>query len=206
MSFNISDKGLTSLKYINYPPGITILDCSHNLLINLEGCPDGIIELYCGFNKIHSFIGCPNSVKKIYCSYNSIENLIGCPNNIQFLHCPHNQINSLENCPNTIEELYCDYNNITDIWEKFNDLTFFKELKIFSITYNNIDLLDGRYVSDLISLILHSTFTSRYNFAVSDIQNYIVDLYKRLTNSKNYYCWYDLIMRFHYLLFFPLKE
>src|SRR5438477_219544 len=97
MIFDISSKGLTTLKDIEFPPSVTTLYCYRNQLITLEGCPPSVTELHCHRNQLKTLEGCPPSVTE--------------------LHCHRNQLKTLEGCPLSITELYCDDNPLTDQYQ-----------------------------------------------------------------------------------------
>ena len=52
MRFNISNKNLTTLEGIEFPDGITELNCSYNSLTSLQYCPKSVTHLYCYNNMI----------------------------------------------------------------------------------------------------------------------------------------------------------
>ena len=54
MKFDISGKNLTTLEGINFPDGITELDCSNNSLTSLQYCPNSVIHLICNNNPLSS--------------------------------------------------------------------------------------------------------------------------------------------------------
>ena len=75
MSFNISSRGLTTLKGIKFPSNIEELYCSHNQLTTLEGCPPNVTTLYCYGNQLTTLEGCPPSVTTLYCGGNPLIDL-----------------------------------------------------------------------------------------------------------------------------------
>src|SRR5437667_67752 len=75
MSFNISSRGLTTLKDIEFPPYITTLYCYNNQLTSLEGCPPNVTELYCSYNQLTTLKRCPPSVVTLYCYGNPLIDL-----------------------------------------------------------------------------------------------------------------------------------
>ena len=52
MRFDICGKNLTTLEGIEFPDGITELNCSQNSLTSLEHCPNSVTSLYCGNNSL----------------------------------------------------------------------------------------------------------------------------------------------------------
>ena len=110
MMFDISFQNLTTLKGINFPEGITELDCSNNSLTSLQYCPSSVRTLNCTSNSLTSLKYCPNSVTHLYCINNSLTSLQYCPNSMIDLYCSDNLLTSLEYCPNSV--LYIEsYNN-----------------------------------------------------------------------------------------------
>ena len=110
MCFNISGKNLTTLKGIDFPDGITELDCSENSLRSLKYCPNSLEYLHCSNNLLTSLQYSPNSVTYLDCSNNSLTSLQYCLNSVTYLDCHKNSLTSLQYCPNSVTNLYC-YNN-----------------------------------------------------------------------------------------------
>uniref|UniRef100_A0A6C0LZ10 Uncharacterized protein n=1 Tax=viral metagenome TaxID=1070528 RepID=A0A6C0LZ10_9ZZZZ len=109
-SIDISDRGLTTLVGYPFPPNVETVDCTHNDLTSLEGCPNTAIRLYCHHNRLTSLVGCPTNVEFLICSYNRMTSLTGLPPSVKILYCTDNEITSLVGCHLTLEELIC-YNN-----------------------------------------------------------------------------------------------
>jgi len=105
MDFNLFNKGLTTLKGIEFPPNVTTFDCDGNRLTTLEGCPPSVKTLYCSYNQLITLKGCPPSVKTLYCHRNQLTTLEGCPPSITILYCSSNQLTTLEGCPPTVIKL-----------------------------------------------------------------------------------------------------
>ena len=72
MTFDISLRGLTTLKGIKFPPDVTTLYCGGNQLTTLEGCPPNVTSLYCSYNQLTTLEGCPPSVTELYCDDNPL--------------------------------------------------------------------------------------------------------------------------------------
>src|SRR5205085_2339794 len=115
MNFDISFKGLTTLKGIEFPPNITELYCNSNRLTTLEGCPPSITTLYCNNNRLTTLEGCPPSVTKLKCCDNQLTTLEGCPPNVTTLDCCGNLLTTLEGCPPNVIKLDCFYNQLTTL-------------------------------------------------------------------------------------------
>src|SRR2546421_605462 len=92
MAFDISRKGLTTLKDVEFPPNVTTLYCSNNNLTTLEGCPPSVIKLHCTYNLLTTLKGCPSSVKELYCRSNQLTTLEGCPSSVKKLICRNNSL------------------------------------------------------------------------------------------------------------------
>ena len=72
MTFDVSRKGLTTLKGIEFPPDNTILYCYGNQLTTLEGCPSNVTTFSCYGNQLTTLEGCPPNVTTLYCYGNPL--------------------------------------------------------------------------------------------------------------------------------------
>jgi len=117
MAFDISRKGLTTLKDVEFPPNVTTLYCSNNNLTTLEGCPPSVIKLHCTYNLLTTLEGCPPNVTMLNCSCNQLTNLKGCPLNVKELYCGGNLLTTLDCIEfyQNIETLYCHSNKLTNL-------------------------------------------------------------------------------------------
>ena len=115
MRFDISGKNLRTLQGIEFPEGITKLNCSNNSLRSLQYCPKSVTQLNCSYNKLTSLEYCPKSVTLLNCRDNTLTSLQYCPSPVTYLHCSHNSLTSLEYCPNFVTQLYCDNNSLTSL-------------------------------------------------------------------------------------------
>lgn len=97
-----SNNQLTDDSFINLPPGLKILDCSHNLIKRLENLPTGIEILDCSYNELEGLDYLPSSVVKLNCSHNQITQLDNLPSTMKYLIICANPITELENLPSTI--------------------------------------------------------------------------------------------------------
>ena len=113
--FDISFKGLTTLKEVHFSENITELNCYCNQLTSLEHCPASVTVLHCGYNQLTSLKHCPASVTKLYCSGNQLTSLEHCPVSVTKLDCRNNQLTSLEHCPASITYLDCGYNQLISL-------------------------------------------------------------------------------------------
>ena len=120
MKFDISGRGLTTLKDVDFPENLTTLDCGFNHLTSLEHCPSSTTVLYCGGNLLTSLEHCPSSVTVLWCDSNQLISLEYCPSALSALWCSRNQLTSLEHCPSSLTELYCYNNPLND---EYKDLT-----------------------------------------------------------------------------------
>lgn len=75
MRFNVSNRGVSDLRSIRFPKGVTYLSCNGNMLKDLRGCPESVISIDCWNNNLISLQGCPECVIKIDCSNNDLTNL-----------------------------------------------------------------------------------------------------------------------------------
>ena len=91
MRYNIACQGLTTLEEVDFPNGITELNCSFNQLTSLAGfCPASASG------------ACPQSLQVLDCSDNQLTSLEHCSQSLQVLFCDYNQLTSLEHaglCP-----------------------------------------------------------------------------------------------------------
>ena len=78
MLFDISKRGIKSLKHVKFPEGVTYLNCSNNQLTSLEGCPRSVTVLDCRSNRLTSLEGCPAAVKMLWYFGNPIYVYVGC--------------------------------------------------------------------------------------------------------------------------------
>ena len=72
MELDISSRGLTTLKGIEFSPDITLLYCDDNRLTTLEGCPPNVTRLCCNDNQLTTLEGCPPNVISIICNNNPL--------------------------------------------------------------------------------------------------------------------------------------
>ena len=110
---DISKRGLTTLKYVDFPESVTELHCKYNQLTSLEHCPASVIELYCECNQLTSLEHCPKSIT-LDCSNNKLISLKYCPVTLLGFTCARNQLTSLEYCPN-VAQLICLCNKLTSL-------------------------------------------------------------------------------------------
>lgn len=98
-----SGNQLTDDGFINLPPGLKILDCSHNSIGRLENLPTGIEILDCSYNELETLDYLPSSIIRLYCSHNQITQLDNLPCSIEHLITTSNPITELENLPKNIK-------------------------------------------------------------------------------------------------------
>ena len=114
---NLREMGLTKLPHFKSIGGS--LDCSHNQLTSLEGCPTSIGGgLWCNDNQLTSLEGCATSIGgSLGCNDNQLTSLKYCATSIGGdLICSHNQLTSLEGCATYIGRgLWCNDNQLTSL-------------------------------------------------------------------------------------------
>ena len=106
---------------------ITILDCFHMDLENLDGIEQlvNLKRLYCHNNQLTSLRGIENlrNLEILYCSNNQLDSLreIENLNNLEKLDCSYNQLTSLRGIENLkgLKYLYCDNNQFTKEYEEY---------------------------------------------------------------------------------------
>ena len=90
-------------------------NCSHNNLVDLNGCPKEVSgDFNCSHNQLTSLENCPKKVGGSFkCNANRIKSLKGIPNRVGGLLCGHNKIENLEGLPNIINGyLSFTYNDV----------------------------------------------------------------------------------------------
>src|SRR4030067_870749 len=92
---DLRNRGLTTLRGIEFPPSLE--------------------ELYISGNQITSLVGLPDSLIRLFINDNQITSLVGLPPSLEVLYIDHNQITSLEGLPPSLKKLYIDHNQITSI-------------------------------------------------------------------------------------------
>ena len=86
MKFDISNQNLTTLEGIEFPIGITELNCSLNKLTSLQYYPSSVQILHCSYNQLTSLQYCPPNLEVLYCWNNRLTSLLDCPPNIQSVY------------------------------------------------------------------------------------------------------------------------
>lgn len=100
--FKCSKNRLKHDSFINLPSGLKILDCSYNLIENLENLPIKFEILACSYNYVSNLDYLPSSIIRLNCTHNQITNLDNIPNTTVFLTAISNPITQLENLPQNI--------------------------------------------------------------------------------------------------------
>lgn len=106
---------IVSLAEIDFEEGITRLDCGHNSLTSLYGCPEGIRYLDCSNNYIESLKYLPNSVSTLVCYNNRLTSLEGLTSNVLILDCSYNFLTSLKGLNETVYDLSCENNMLVNL-------------------------------------------------------------------------------------------
>ena len=103
----------------NIPEGITVLECTKNLLVSLDNLPSSLISLNVSNNYLKSI-----DVSEL--------------TRLEKLNISHNQISVLENLPDSLKEIRCENNNLEHL--DFKGLT---NLKILNISSNSVTVIDN---------------------------------------------------------------
>ena len=115
----ISDRGITTLKGIEYFTALTDLACNGNNLNSLDVSKNTALKsLYCEHNQLTSLDVTKNTaLVKLLCSHNLLTSLDVTKNTLlEDLLCNGNKLTSLDVSKNTLlEVLYCDNNHLTKI-------------------------------------------------------------------------------------------
>ena len=121
MRFDLCNKNLTTLEYIDFPDDITELDCSGNQLTSLE---------HAGLCPASAPGACPPNLQILYCNcnFNQLTSLEHCPQSLQVLYCNANQLTSLEHCPQSLQKLYYWGNPLSQDWNKIFGMSLQEKL------------------------------------------------------------------------------
>lgn len=190
-AIDCSFKQIHSLEGINCFTNLVTLDCSYNLLTNLDvsgcrslsgldfqnnplkrinvsGC-ESLTGLWCSEMGIEQLevSGC-SSMKELRCINNQITNLdlSGCTS-LRYLSCEHNQLTSLVLCKDTwMKEVNCSYNKLTSLELNKGNKTYYK----IDCSHNQLTTID---LSDNIMEIVYCndnqlTSINLRGFQVSD--------------------------------------
>lgn len=160
-TLNLDNKGIKSLKGIEYFESLRTLDCSKNALESLDlSKNEKLLKLVCNDNDLKSLdLYKNNSLNYILCFSNSISKLVlpeqidlgelNCSNNnlsklelsknsnIVKLDCTYNNLTSLVLPESNIEELYCGNNKLTNL-----DVSRDVSLKKLYCSFNKLDNLN----------------------------------------------------------------
>ena len=107
---------------INIPDGLKILNCTNNLLIEIENLPISLEELNIEYNYLDNI---------------DISNL----KNLEKLNVSHNNIKDLNDIPSSVIELKCTHNKLENI--NLKDLNNLKTLHISNNAITIKNLPDG---------------------------------------------------------------
>lgn len=118
--FMLTGKDLKTLKGIEFPPGITTLDISHNSLTNLIGCPSQITDLYCYDNELKDFTGAPTGLILVDAHSNPIRSTKGLERctqlkDVTMYMCELGELGGHCEFPDSVEELNVAKNRISTI-------------------------------------------------------------------------------------------
>jgi Leucine-rich repeat (LRR) protein len=142
-SLKLSNDSISSLTGIKFFTNLVYLDCSENLIIDLDlAGMSKLKELNCSNNNLIT-INVSNliSLIKFNCSLNDLQTLhLKNLNNLEFLNCGNNSIKFIDyitDVPNLIQ-LYCVGNELNDI--SVNHLTKLNELDCGSNKLNQLNI------------------------------------------------------------------
>ncbi len=115
----VSEKGITSLKGVEYFTKLTKLNCYHNQLTSLDVSKNtALTYLRCDGNQLTSLdVSNNTALKELYCNYNQLTSLDVSENTaLTSLNCSDNQLTSLDVSKNTaLTSLYCSKNQLTEL-------------------------------------------------------------------------------------------
>jgi hypothetical protein len=150
-----SKNQLDNCSFTNLPSGLKILDCSYNLIENLDNLPILIEILDCSHNLIMNLDYLPSSIIRLNCSHNQIIQLDNLPNTIEYLIIISNPIIQLENLPSSIINLKiinCDkfINKIINPPQILEKITIINNNKETLNDYNFINLTNLPKIKSII--------------------------------------------------------
>jgi len=82
-----------------YEGQLTILDCSNNLLSELNNLPTSLIELYCSNNRLTKLENLPTGLKILECQNNLLTRLEDLPTSLKMLNCSSNKLKVIKGLP-----------------------------------------------------------------------------------------------------------
>ena len=135
ISINVANKGVHSMKGIEYftninyfdcsyneidsfeslPPLLRNINCSYNHLTKLPALPSGLTTLNCNYNNLRSLPTLPNSLLYFYCENNNLDSLPALSTSMLWLFCTSNNLTTLPALPPSIHEIHCSYNHLTGL-------------------------------------------------------------------------------------------
>ena len=107
---SVANRGITTLKGIEYFPNLKNLSCSKNPLDKLQ-------RLNCANNQLTSLVVLSDSLTKLDCYVNKLEKLdLTLVPNLKSLRCDQNSLKSLDLSNNqSLTSINCTYNNLTSL-------------------------------------------------------------------------------------------
>lgn len=91
---------------------LEILECSGNLLTEIDNLPNTLKELSCNYNKLKTIGMLPNSLEKLLCHHNELKLLPALNENLKMLSCSYNKLTCLPSFTRNLEKVYCHKNNL----------------------------------------------------------------------------------------------
>ncbi|WP_051599298.1 cell wall-binding repeat-containing protein [Metaclostridioides mangenotii] len=200
-ALNLSNKGIKSLKGIEYFESLKTLDCSKNALESLDLSKNKKLEkLICNDNNLKSLDLYKNdSLNYILCFSNSISKLVlpeqvdleelNCSNNnlskleipknsnIRKLDCTYNNLTSLVLPESNVEELHCSNNKLTNL-----DVSRDVHLKKLYCSFNKLDNLNLSKNTNLFEADL-GTQNTEYNLIRHNSQ-YSINVGKNIDGNN----------------------
>ena len=159
---NLDGAGLTSIDYLKYFTGLTMLYCSNNSLEYVDlNYLTNLRELYISNSNVKELkIDNLVSLERLVCYDNNLSELnIANLNNINTLDLQNNNLNELElGNLNNLLHLVCDRNNISSL-----DLTGKEQLITLSCSHNPISSIDVANLTNLVELSVSYTNILQYH-------------------------------------------
>lgn len=167
-----SDNNLETLNGVQNLHNLKVIDCSSNLLRDLECLPKGVREICCKNNKIDRLNIIPylHSLRRLDISYNRIQRLpinhnikiLICNKNyikripklysLERVNCRNNKVDSVDSLPK-VEELDCSYNSLRSV-ERL------PKLEYLYCSNNDLTVLSGLPNLKILEVTDNNSFTT----------------------------------------------
>lgn len=137
-NLQLDDKGISSLKGIEYFPNLTYLYCNNNNLTELDISKNPKLKiLYCNRNKLTQLDYSANEeLSELYCNNNELQSLSGIHPALTKLQCSGNKISTMTLNAPKLTSLMCSKNKLTGLGS-----SHLPELKTLDCSSNQLTYL-----------------------------------------------------------------